>query len=78
MRGKTNVYQRTERLLISFSIKTKEGFDLRKKIRATLDEENILFSSDESKSTTIFKFESMYIKNILRSVFTWKIRNFFI
>ena len=62
MRGKTNVYQRTERLLISFSIKTKEGFDLRKKIRATLDEENILFSSDESKSTTIFKFESMYIK----------------
>ena len=59
---KTNVNQSNQRLLISFLIRTKEGFELRKELKNILNKENIEFKLEENKTTTIFRLDNMYVK----------------
>ena len=59
---KTNVNQGNQRLLISFLIRTKEGFELRKELKNILNKENIEFKFEENKTTTIFRLDNMYVK----------------
>ena len=59
---KTNVSQVNQKLLISFLIKTKEGFELKSLLKKLLSKEELKYKIEENKTTLLFRFEHMYIK----------------
>ena len=59
---KTNVNQVNQKLLISFLIKTKEGFELKSLLKKLLSKEELKYKIEENKTTLLFRFEHMYIK----------------